>query len=284
MWLVYFFFFLIDTASDIHFQIIAKLPSYLRETKYRSPENAHVGPFQHCFSTDKHFFNWLVHKPTLLAAFNQVMQTGVARHNVQRWTQTFPVTQRLQEATFQGTARLKLVDVGGGGGHESKVLLETLPWLKSKGEIILQDIPGVIESMLPELKETAGCVQAMPHDFFEPQPVKHAQIYFLGRVLHDWPDTQARIILRHIRDAMHGDSLLLIHDRVLPEGPAQVHPSDALVDLHMMALLSSLERTERQFRVLLDSVGLRLVRVWRPVSAGHHRQAVLEVVRGIVDT
>lgn len=179
---------------------------------------------------------------------------------------------------FQGDTRLKVVDIGGGVGHESKALLETLPWLKTRGQLVLQDIPSVLESMLPELKETG--VQAMPHNFFEPQPVKHANIYFLGRVLHDWPDAQARIILRHVRDAMRKDSLLLIHDRVLPEGPARVHPSDALVDLHMMALLSSLERTERQFRGLLDEVGLRLVRVWRPESAGHHRQAVLEVVQG----
>lgn len=44
-------------------------------------------------------------------------------------------------------------------------------------------MPSVIESMLPELRETG--VQAMPHNFFEPQPVKHVHVYFLGRVLHD---------------------------------------------------------------------------------------------------
>jgi hypothetical protein len=271
-----------NSSSDIHFQIFAKLPQYLKETKYRSPANAHAGPFQYVFGTDEHWFDWMKSHPSQLDAFNRTMQAGVVRDNSARWTQIFPVEQKFQQfigANSSVDKGLQLVDVGGGIGHEIHILLDTLPALQ--GHFILQDLPGVIQSMLPELQtDTAPLqsVQAMPHSFFEPQPITGAHVYFLGRVLHDWPDAEARSILQHIRNAMGKDSMLLIHDRVLPDGLAKVHLSDTVMDLNMMALLSSLERTEAQFRELLVSVGLHLVRVWRPATAGLHRQAVLEVV------
>ncbi|KAJ5371545.1 hypothetical protein N7517_003551 [Penicillium concentricum] len=267
---------------DIHFQIFAKLPQYLRETQYRSPANAYAGPFQYVFDTNEHYFDWMKSHPSQLDAFNRTMQAGVVRDNSARWTQIFPVAQRFQQfmsASFPVDKGLQLVDVGGGIGHEIQILLETLPSLR--GHFVLQDVPGVIQSMLPELQKTTvptQTVQAMPYSFFESQPVTGAHVYFLGRVLHDWPDNEARRILHHIRNAMGKDSLLLIHDRVLPDGPAKVHLSDTIMDFNMMALCSSLERTETQFRDLLVSEGLDMVRVWRPATAGLHRQAVLEVV------
>ncbi|KAL5355885.1 S-adenosyl-L-methionine-dependent methyltransferase [Aspergillus floccosus] len=268
---------------DLHFQIFSKLPQYLKETHYKSPADACAGPFQYAFNTDEHFFDWIKSHPTQLDAFNRTMQAGVVRDNAVRWSDIFPVAQRFQRflrADLPPGEKLQMVDVGGGVGHEIKILLDTLPGLA--GHFILQDVPGVIESMLPELRRAPGSlqtVQAMPHNFFETQPVTGAHLYFLGRVLHDWPDTQARRILQHIRNAMGQDSLLLIHERVLPDGPAKVHPTDAIMDLNMMALCSSQERTETQFRDLLSAAGLNLVRVWWPATAGLHRQAVLEAVR-----
>ncbi|CAI7637170.1 unnamed protein product [Penicillium glandicola] len=248
-----------------------------------SPENAYAGPFQYVFGTEEHYFDWMTSHPSQLDAFNRTMQAGVIRDNAARWTQIFPVAQRFQQflgANSPVDKGIQLVDIGGGIGHEIKILLDTLPCLR--GHFVLQDVPGVIQSMLPELKTITAAtrtLQAMPCSFFDPQPVIGADIYFLGRVLHDWPDAQARSILQHTRNAMGKDSLLLIHDRVLPDGPEKVHLSDTIMDFNMMALCSSLERTETQFRDLLISVGLDLVRVWRPSTAGLHRQAVLEAVR-----
>ncbi|GKZ71677.1 hypothetical protein AnigIFM50267_007719 [Aspergillus niger] len=268
---------------DLHFQIFGKLPQYLRETQYKSPEDAYAGPFQYVFNTDEHFFDWIKSRPAQHDAFNRTMQAGVVRDNAARWTDIFPVAQRLQRflrADLPPDERFQMVDIGGGIGHETKILLDTLPGLA--GHFILQDVPNVIKSILPELRTAPGSlqtVQAMPYNFFDSQPVTRAHVYFLGRVLHDWPDTQARSILQHVRNAMGEDSLLLIHERVLPDGPSKVHPSDATMDFSMMALCSSLERTESQFQNLLAAVGLDLVRVWRPAAAGLHRQAVLEAVR-----
>ncbi|KAJ6131260.1 hypothetical protein N7523_001720 [Penicillium sp. IBT 18751x] len=267
---------------DIHFQIFAKLPQYLKETNYESPANAYAGPFQNVFNTQEHYFDWMKSHPAQLDAFNRTMQAGAMRDNAARWTEIFPVAQRFQQlmtTACPSDEGLQFVDIGGGIGHEIKILLDTFPSIR--GQFILQDVPGVIQHMLPELQKTPSTqtVQAIACNFFEPQPVQGAHVYFLGRVVHDWPDNQARDILLHIRNAMAKDSLLLIHERVLPDGAAKVHLSDTIMDFNMMVLCSSLERTEIQFRDLLVSVGLNLVNVWRPSTAGLHRQAVLEVAR-----
>ena len=55
-------------------------------------------------------------------------------------------------------------------------------------------------------------------------------------------------------------SRLLICDYVLPNTGSDLHP--ALLDIMMMSLSSGLERTERQWRTLLDSVGLEIVKIW----------------------
>lgn len=52
-------------------------------------------------------------------------------------------------------------------------------------------------------------------------------------------------------------SKLLIFDFVLPDVDAPLYTS--LLDINMMALLSEMERTERQWKALLDSVGLEIV-------------------------
>jgi len=50
------------------------------------------------------------------------------------------------------------------------------------------------------------------HDFFNPQPTKGAGLYLLRSVIHDWPDQDAKIILKHLRDAADPSSKLIIFD------------------------------------------------------------------------
>jgi hypothetical protein len=56
----------------------------------------------------------------------------------------------------------------------------------------------------------------LEHDFFTPQPVKHAAVYLLRVVLHDWPNAFAQRILLRLREAASEDTKLLIADFVLP--------------------------------------------------------------------
>ena len=88
-----------------------------------------------------------------------------------------------------------------------------------------------------------------------------AQIYYLRNVLHDWPDPLARVILQQISSAMTaGVSRLLINELVVPiRGCGQFAPHS---DFNMMSICAGMERTEAQWKGLLESVGLEIQRIW----------------------
>lgn len=55
-------------------------------------------------------------------------------------------------------------------------------------------------------------------------------------------------------------STLLIYDYVMPETGAPIRA--AAMDVQMMSLFAGIERTETQWRVILDASGLEMVQVW----------------------
>lgn len=86
-----------------------------------------------------------------------------------------------------------------------------------------------------------------------------SKFYYLRNILHDYPDEKCRAILRNLIDAMGKESLILIDDIVLPDSnvPWQVMQ----LDLTMMVGLASMERTNEQWYHLLDSVGLKILKI-----------------------
>lgn len=54
------------------------------------------------------------------------------------------------------------------------------------------------------------------HNFFEPQPVKDAAVYFMRVVIHDWPDVTAKEIMANTRKAAGAESKLVLFDLVMP--------------------------------------------------------------------
>lgn len=58
-----------------------------------------------------------------------------------------------------------------------------------------------------------------------------------------------------------GYSKVLISEVSLPDRNCPLHAAG--LDLGMMALHSGMERSERQWTELLNSVGMKLTRVWR---------------------
>ena len=54
------------------------------------------------------------------------------------------------------------------------------------------------------------------HDFFTTQPIKNAAVFFLRVILHDWPNSRARIILLKLREAATEQTKLVLADFVLP--------------------------------------------------------------------
>jgi demethylsterigmatocystin 6-O-methyltransferase len=110
-------------------------------------------------------------------------------------------------------------------------------------------------------KETeAAGIKVMAHDFFTPQTIKCAKVYYFRTVLHDWSDDNCRTILKHTREAMAADSVVVVDEIVLPLTGATLKQMNS--DLTMMAIIGAMERTREQWAGLLESSGLRVRDVW----------------------
>lgn len=183
----------------------------------------------------------------------------------QEWYDFYPVTERIGAPT----ERVTLVDIGGGTGSDLKKFQAKFP---SIGRLVLQDHPSVVS----DAKDLTPGIEAEAYDMFQPQPVQGAKVYYMRPVLHDWPDKQARVALRMIREAMSQDSILLINDNVMSDAKATA--LDTSVDLTMMALLASQERTEQHWLVLISSAGFPVVQVFWPTIEGLQNIALFEAV------
>lgn len=83
----------------------------------------------------------------------------------------------------------------------------------------------------------------------------------MRNVLHDWPLEKARLILQNQKEAMGKDSVILIDEAVVPNFGA--HWRATQTDMAMMTMGAALERTESQWRELLDSVGLKVRKIYK---------------------
>jgi hypothetical protein len=54
------------------------------------------------------------------------------------------------------------------------------------------------------------------HDFFTPQPIKDAAIFFMRFIIHDWPDAYAKKILSQLRASAQPTTKLLLMDNIVP--------------------------------------------------------------------
>ncbi|KAF2107373.1 S-adenosyl-L-methionine-dependent methyltransferase [Lophiotrema nucula] len=246
-----------------HLPQVAKLPDYFAEKGYESPTDSMDCPFQYAMGTKLHNFDWIASDPRIQHAFNVMMTVRTQRGVDSKWFEVFPIERLI---TDEPALEVFLVDVGGGIGHQTVGFKDHHP---SVWRMIVQDIAPVIDS----IKSLPDGIEGMVHDFFKPQPVKGAKVYFLAHVLHDWPDKQARVILDHVRNAMALESIVLLSETVMPERGASF--AAAAMDITMMTAYASLERTERQFRDLLDEAGLTLVNVWSEKNSGKEGASML---------
>lgn len=233
----------------------ASLPDFFEANGYQDPQDARHAPFSFAYQCDGTTYFEFLNRPEnerMANAFNVTMALQKLGEE-ETFILSYPVSERL---SIEDAERVLIVDVAGGVGHQ---LLKFQARAESlKGKMVLLDLPAVVAQAdsLPE-----GVVK-VGHDFFQPLPeaVRGAKAFYLRNILHDWPQTQASIIMKNIADAMSEDSVVLIHEIMLPE--TGVSYFDAMMDWHMMDI-GALERTEEQWRTLVGSVGLEIKGIWK---------------------
>ncbi|CAG8893657.1 unnamed protein product [Penicillium egyptiacum] len=233
------------------------LPAYFKKNAYQSPTLAGTyGPFQEAHGMELPFFEWVVAMPPQLRHFNSFMTAY--RAGKANWFEEgfYPVYQRPIRGSDAEIGEALLVDVGGGRGHD--VIAFVALYGDLSGKVLLQDRESVVARISECAEGRPFEVQA--YDFFTPQPVKGARAYCFHSILHDWCDEDSVRILKDVVPALdRGVSRVLFNGIVISEEKSTLAATS--MDMMMLARFSARERTEVEWREILERVGLMVVRI-----------------------
>jgi SAM-dependent methyltransferase len=190
--------------------------------------------FARRFDTD--FWSWLEANPEERSAFDAAMAGGKERS-----------AELLAGLEWRGDETV--VDVGGGNGALLQELLDRRPGLRG----VVFDLP---ETARDEAK-LGDRIEFVEGSFFEAVPA--GDVYVLSRILHDWDDERAGAILGVVGAVASPEARLVVLDAVVPPGN-EPHGAKWL-DLLMLVLQGGRERSESDWRALLEGSGFRIDRI-----------------------
>jgi alkyl hydroperoxide reductase subunit AhpC len=208
-------------------------------------------------------FDWLAQDPEMVSLFSETM---VGFHGAE---------PAAVAAAYDFSDLKTIVDVGGATGHLLSAVLSQAPAARG----ILFDLPHVVRDAPARIqsRHLSDRVSIQAGSFFERVPTG-GDAYLLSHIIHDWSEAQCLTILGHCRQAMNPGGRLLLIEMVLPRGNAP-HPGKVL-DMMMLVGPGGQERTEQEYRQLLEKAGFRLTRVV-PTEAN---VSVIEAVPAVPDT
>jgi O-methyltransferase domain len=181
------------------------------------------------------FETWMREHPDQHAVFDRSMEMGAAER-----------ISRVAGLPFEDEE--VVVDVGGGTGQMLAELRRLHPHVRG----VLFELAEVVEG----IERPAG-VDVVAGNFFDGVPT--GDVYILSRILHGAGDERAAKILENVRAAANPRARVLILDALIPQGN-EPHGSKWL-DLLMLVLSGGRERTEEEWRRLLERAGLAAVSI-----------------------
>ncbi|KAI1195961.1 S-adenosyl-L-methionine-dependent methyltransferase [Nemania serpens] len=247
-----------SAGVSFYFQVLSKVflavPQFLKEVNYGAATSSNFCAWNIAHGTSEPPWKWLQSYPQLAKATGEWM--AAHRDGLPTFLDAVDLGQEFVQDTTDATPLL--VDVGGGVGHQCLAFRLRYPTIP--GRVILQDLDNVIalaeSSPLPGFRDSD--IEVQVHDFFTPQPVKGARVYYLRNILHNFGDDVSLKILQGIRGSMTERSVVLIDDIVLSESGAP--PTATQMDMTMMATQGARERSETEWKQLLEEAGFSLVK------------------------
>lgn len=198
--------------------------------------------FAHVHGMDVH--EYMNQNIEVTKQFNEAM-TSFSSHELE------PVINAYDFSQFK-----TVVDVGGGHGTLLAQILKRNPEMHGK----LFDLRAADEAAISimEKQGVKNRCELIPGDFFESVP-QGCEAYILKRVIHDWDDDKAVAILETCHKAISDKGRILIIERVIPQGN---EPSfGKLVDISMLTLSGGLERSESEFKTIIEKAGFKITNI-----------------------
>jgi hypothetical protein len=164
-----------------------------------------------------------------------------------------------------------LVDIGGGHGLLLSMILTRYPNLKG----ILFDLPHVVKGATDTFEQagiTDRC-EIQSGDFFK-AVAAGGDVYIMSHIIHDWNDEACITLLKNTHQAMTDNGKLLLVETVIQGENAPI--AGEMMDLNMLVMTpGGRERTEEEYRTLLEKAGFRLERII-PTDCNH---SIIESVK-----
>jgi acetylserotonin N-methyltransferase len=143
------------------------------------------------------------------------------------------------------------VDLGGGSGHLAVAACEAYPQLQAT----VFDLPEAIPFAKEMLDRTPvkDRINTIAGDFFT-DPLPSADLYGLGRIVHDWSEPKIDRLLRRIYQVLPPRGGLLIAEKQI--NPDRSGPDWAqMQDLNMLCCTEGRERALAEYESLLRGIG-----------------------------
>ncbi len=159
-------------------------------------------------------------------------------------------------AAFDLSRFQRLVDLGGGTGHLAIAACVRYPELQA----VVFDQAQTLDLAREILAEStvADRIQVVAGDFFV-DDLPEADLYALGRIIHDWSEAKILALLRRVFERLPQDGALLIAEKLLNE-PKNGPPWAQMQNLGMLLYTEGKERTLGEYKTLLEQVGFSSVR------------------------
>lgn len=144
-----------------------------------------------------------------------------------------------------------LADLGGATGHLAIAACERYPALHG----VVFDLAPVTALAREQVAKSAARdrIDVVAGDFFTDE-FPAADLFAVGRILHDWSDEKIARLLRRIYDALPPDGALLIAERLLnPDGVGPIGGN--MQSLNMLVVTEGKERTFAEYESICRAAG-----------------------------
>jgi acetylserotonin N-methyltransferase len=161
------------------------------------------------------------------------------------------LTSPVVVSAFDLSGYSTFADLGGGTGHLAIAACERYSEMRG----VVFDLPRVTAMAQEQaaLSTARERIEIRPGDFFEDE-LPEADLYAVGRILHDWTDEKIGRLLRRIFERLPDGGGLLVAEKLLAEDGVGPVPAN-MQSLNMLVVTEGKERSLGDYTRMLREAG-----------------------------